>query len=214
MIVAGDPGAGEQDPPQSAVLPAALMRIEWIFPRILWMGRLRKLVVRLHFVLLLASLLGINMPESVAAEPPLTLLRAAELEQRLAAERGQVVILNLWGTWCVPCLREIPDLMEVERRLASRGVRLIGLGMDEASQRDSLVLPFHRKHFPSFRSYLRNEPDMDTLVSVVDPAWNEILPTTYLIGRDGKVFRKIQGRRSIDEFMAMLEPALAPAVPR
>ena len=34
------------------------------------------------------------------------------------------------------------------------------------------------------------------------------------IGRDGKVFRKIQGRRSIDEFMAMLEPALAPTVPR
>lgn len=159
--------------------------------------------------MLLAAVLCAGMPQSGAAEAPLTLLRAPELQQRLEAERGQVVILNLWGTWCVPCLREIPDLIEVERRLAARGVRLIGLGMDEASQRDALVLPFHRKHFPAFRSYLRNEPDMDTLVSVVDPAWNEILPTTYLIGRDGKVFKKIQGRRSIDEFIAMLEPALA-----
>ena len=159
--------------------------------------------------LLVVCVLGAGIDAGAAAEPPLTLLRAPELQQRLDSERGQIVILNLWGTWCVPCLREIPDLMEVERRLADRGVRLIGLGMDEASQRDALVLPFHRKHFPAFRSYLRNEPDMDTLVSVVDPAWNEILPTTYLIGRDGKVFKKIQGRRSVDEFIALLEPALA-----
>ncbi len=159
---------------------------------------------------LLAWSLGVAAPVAVAADAPLTPLRAAELRQRLDVERGHVVILNLWGTWCVPCLREIPDLMEVERRLAARGVRLIGLGMDEASQRDSLVLPFLSKHFPAFPSYLRNEPDMDTLVSVVDPAWNEILPTTYLIGRDGKVFRKIQGRRSVEEFVALIEPQLSP----
>ena len=165
----------------------------------------------LRFALLIAWLLFTGARPAIAAEPPLTLVRAPELQQRLESERGRVVILNLWGTWCVPCLREIPDLIEVERRLAPRGVRLIGLGMDEGSQRDALVLPFHRKHFPAFRTYLRNESDMDTLVSVVDPAWNEILPTTYLIGRDGKVFRKIQGRRTVDEFIALLEPALGPS---
>ncbi len=142
------------------------------------------------------------------ATAPAALANATQLRSRLDAERGRVLILNLWGTWCVPCLREIPDLLEVERRLASRGVRLLGLGMDEPSQRATLVEPFRAKHFPGFETLLRNEPDMDTLVSVVDPAWNEILPTTYLIGRDGKVFKKIQGRRSIDEFIALLEPAL------
>jgi thiol-disulfide isomerase/thioredoxin len=142
------------------------------------------------------------------ATAPSALANAAQLRARLAAEHGRVLILNLWGTWCVPCLREIPDLLEVERRLAPRGVRLLGLGMDEPAQRATLVEPFRAKHFPGFETLLRNEPDMDTLVSVVDPAWNEILPTTYLIGRDGKVFKKIQGRRSVDEFIALLEPAL------
>jgi thiol-disulfide isomerase/thioredoxin len=155
-------------------------------------------------------------PQAAASSPevkapaaaPAVLANAAQLRARLDAERGRVLILNLWGTWCVPCLREIPDLIEVERRLTARGVRLLGLGMDEPSQRATLVEPFRAKHFPGFETLLRNEPDMDTLVSVVDPAWNEILPTTYLIGRDGKVFKKIQGRRSIDEFIALLEPAL------
>jgi thiol-disulfide isomerase/thioredoxin len=173
------------------------------------MNTRRKLLSGLRSVLVACSL-GIAAQAALATDAPLTPLRAAELRHRLDAERGHVVILNLWGTWCVPCLREIPDLMEVERRLATRGVRLIGLGMDEASQRDSLVLPFLSKHFPAFPSYLRNEPDMDTLVSVVDPTWNEILPTTYLIGRDGKVARKIQGRRSVEEFIALIEPLLSP----
>jgi thiol-disulfide isomerase/thioredoxin len=171
---------------------------------------------RLLVIMLLACAGGALPTAAAAAEPPVarpaaagsTLTTAAQLRARLDAERGRVLILNLWGTWCVPCLREIPDLLEVERRLAARGVRLLGVGMDEPSQRATLVEPFRAKYFPGFDTLLRNEPDMDTLVSVIDPAWNEILPTTYLIGRDGKVFRKIQGRRSIDEFIALLEPAL------
>ena len=51
---------------------------------------------------------------------------------------------------------------------------------------------------------MSDEPDMDTVVSVVDPAWNEILPTTYLIGRDGQVARRIQGRKSLEEFRALV----------
>lgn len=160
--------------------------------------------------LLLMLLAGVAAP-ALPAPPASTgvpLVTAAELRARLAAERGHVVILNLWGTWCVPCLREIPDLLEVEAQLQARGVRLIGLGMDEPEQLATLVEPFRARHFPRFQTLLRNEPDMDSIVSVVDPAWNEILPTTYLIGRDGRVFRKIQGRRSVAEFIAMIEPAL------
>lgn len=153
------------------------------------------------------AVMGVAKPAR-AADGDVPLVTAAELRTRLAALRGQVVILNLWATWCVPCLREIPDLLEVEAQLQARGVRLVGLAMDEPEQRTTLVAPFRAQHFPRFQTLLRNEPDMDSLVSVIDPAWNEILPTTYLIGRDGRVFRKIQGRRSVAEFVAMLEPAL------
>ena len=62
----------------------------------------------LRFALLIAWLLFTGARPAIAAEPPLTLVRAPELQQRLESERGRVVILNLWGTWCVPCLREIP----------------------------------------------------------------------------------------------------------
>jgi thiol-disulfide isomerase/thioredoxin len=140
--------------------------------------------------------------------PPTELITAPQLRTLLEVQRGKVVVVNVWGTWCVPCLREIPDLVALEQEFAPRGVTLIGLGMDEPGMLASQVEPFRLKYFPGFRTWLRNEPDMDALVSTLDPAWNEILPTTYLIGRDGKVARKIQGRKSPEEFRELLAPLL------
>ena len=140
-----------------------------------------------------------------APAPAAELIDAAGLRQRLAAQRGKIVVLNLWATWCVPCLREIPDLVAVAQELAPRGVTLLGLSMDEPSALAAQVEPFRRKHFPAFRTWLRSTPDMDTLVSVVDPAWNEILPTTYLIGRDGKLAKKIQGKRTLEQFRELIK---------
>lgn len=135
------------------------------------------------------------------AEGRLQPVTAGEFSAVLTETRGKVVVLNLWATWCTPCLKEIPDLMQLEQELAARGVKLVAVSMDDPAELGR-VEAFRREHFPDFASYLRNEPEMDTLVSVVDPAWNELLPTTYLIGRDGKVARRIQGKRSLEDFRA------------
>lgn len=143
-----------------------------------------------------------------AAVADIRLLTAPQLRQLLAAERGKLVLLNLWATWCVPCLKEIPDLVTLEREFGPRGLVVIGVAMDEPSELESMVRPFHAKHFPGFRSYLRGEPDMDSLASAVDPAWNEMLPTTYLIGRDGKVLGRIQGKRTLEQFRALVAESI------
>jgi thiol-disulfide isomerase/thioredoxin len=141
---------------------------------------------------------------AAAAAPAAQRVNPAGLSKLLAERRGSVVVLNLWATWCVPCLREIPDLVALEKEFAARGVTLLGLSMDDPGALDDQVEPFRRKNFPAFRTWLRSEPDMDALVSVVDPAWNEILPTTYLIGRDGKVAKKIQGKRTMEQFRELI----------
>jgi thiol-disulfide isomerase/thioredoxin len=135
-------------------------------------------------------------------------LSAQALRARLAEERGQVVVLNLWATWCVSCLREIPDLLAIERELGAQGVSVIGIAMDEPQDLDALVRPFHAKHFPEFRTYLRSESDMDAVASVVDSAWNEVLPTTYIIGRQGGVIERVQGRRTLEQFRELAKRAL------
>jgi thiol-disulfide isomerase/thioredoxin len=134
---------------------------------------------------------------------PVELATAAQFRSVLAAEKGKVVVVNFWGTWCTPCLREIPDLVKLESELAPRGLVLLGVAMDEPASLDGLVRPFQGKYFPAFRTLSRNEPDMDTMASVIDPAWNELLPTTYFIDRTGKVVKRIQGKKTLDEFRTL-----------
>jgi thiol-disulfide isomerase/thioredoxin len=165
---------------------------------------MRKLAVLL---LALVSTAAFAAQPAARAGAPVALMSAADLKQALAAERGKVVVLNLWATWCTSCLKEIPDLMQLERELKGKGMTLLAVGMDDPTEL-SRITAFRDKFFPAFSTSLRSEAEMDTVVSVVDPAWNELLPTTYLIGRDGKVVKRIQGKKSLEEFRAEVGPLL------
>src|SRR5437764_6332213 len=49
----------------------------------------------------------------------------------IAAERGNVVFLNLWATWCGPCRYEIPELQAMHQKYASRGFKVVGISLDD-----------------------------------------------------------------------------------
>ena len=76
--------------------------------------------------------------------------------------------------------------------------------MDDPADLETHVVPFRAKHFPEWDTYQRAEVDMDRLVSVVDPAWNEVLPTSYLIDRRGNVSKVLFGGKSYEDFEAAL----------
>lgn len=128
--------------------------------------------------------------------------------EALLRERGRVVLVNLWATWCSPCLKEIPDLVAVAEELRGPGVTLIGVAVDDPTPGASQVEGFRRRFFPAFTTYARAGGGMDDLASVIDPAWNEVVPTTYVIGRDGRVVERIQGRKTAAEFAAAVRRAL------
>lgn len=144
---------------------------------------------------------------AAAAGIPARPVVAAELRSILEAERGRVVVLAVWATWCVPCLREIPELLALQSSLNHAGVRLIGVAVDEPAG-SGQVEEFRRRHFPAFLTYARAGPEIDELVSVVDPAWNELVPTTYVLDREGRVIERLQGRKTPEHLQAVIERAL------
>lgn len=125
------------------------------------------------------------------------------LIDELSASEGRVVLVNLWATWCTPCLREIPDLLALEAELSGDEFRLLAVSMDDAYSKD-WVSEFKAKHFPTLRSFINAELDMDTLVSGIDPVWNETLPTSYILNREGEVVQKIQGKKPMAFFREQL----------
>ena len=98
----------------------------------------------------------------------------------LADFRGEVVLLNVWATWCAPCRREMPGLQQLQERFEGRGLHVLGVSIDargaEAAIRtfaDGLGVGFQLLHDPDER---------------VTRAFRTIgVPESFLIGRDGVV---------------------------
>lgn len=143
----------------------------------------------------------------VSAQQAIQTVGPKELEAAVKSGAGKILVVNLWATWCAPCIAEIPDLIKVTRDLADKNVQLIGVAVDEPRQGTTKIASMRSKYFPEFATFARTEGELDDLISVVDPAWNEVVPTTYIIGRDGKVKSRIQGKKSFEEFRAIIQSA-------
>jgi len=103
----------------------------------------------------------------------------------LSDYKGKVVLLDFWATWCPPCLKEIPGIIELYDTYKSRGLAVIGVSMDEST---SDVKRFARRlkiNYPILLGAGR-----DDLV----PAFGELpLPTSFVIARDGRICSKHDG---------------------
>ncbi len=158
---------------------------------------------------LVAALLGLAGAALASAGEMLTSADPAEFRAALDARKERVVLVNFWATWCRPCLKELPELLILEKKYATQGFELLAVSLDEPADRETIVRPFLAKWFPELRSLMRRSPDMDSMVSVVDPAWNEVLPTSYVLDGSGRVRARLQGGKPVAEFEAAILPLLA-----
>lgn len=155
--------------------------------------------------LLIAGQVQADPASSVQSVVPVT---PAEFRMQLDARKGQLVLVNFWATWCRPCLKELPELLALEQKYAARGFALVAVSLDEPADLNSVVRPFLAKWFPALHTLARQSPDMDATVSVLDPAWNEVLPTSYVVDRSGTVRARLQGGKTAEDFAAAIRPWL------
>jgi len=143
---------------------------------------------------------------------------------RLSDYRGKVVVLNFWATWCPPCRAELPHFVDLYRAYKDKGVVMIGVSMDEAgpdyvrafSKQVGIPYPIAVAAFPELervwsplegiptvRGIGTGEPEMDN-GSV------QMMPTTFIIDRDGYIFRKHVGPRERRHLEPELKVLLGP----
>ncbi len=120
----------------------------------------------------------------------------------VAKERGNVVFLNLWATWCGPCRYEIPELEKLHKDHGASRFKVVGVSVDEGG--DQLVRDFVNEQKMTYPVAL--DPD-GRLAEMLETT---ILPTSIILDREGKVVWKHFGVVTVSdpEMMKALEAAL------
>ncbi len=124
---------------------------------------------------------------------------------KLSDYKGKAVLLNFWATWCPPCKVEIPWFVELQKQYGPDGLAVVSVAMDDASEQD--ISKFAQEMGINY-PVLHGTDEVGTAYGGV-----EGLPTTFYIGRDGKIVDRLEGLRSHREIESNIRTALAQGGP-
>lgn len=131
--------------------------------------------------------------------PALDLINVDGKRVSLSEYKGQVVLINLWATWCPPCKAEMPALQDFYEGYKDQAFTIIGIANGEAAD---VVAPFVKDYGLTFPIWLDEDFQTERLFGTIT------LPTSWLVNRNGQVVLMWYG--AISE--RMLEEYISPVI--
>jgi len=165
------------------------------------------LVVALYFINLYwiapATQKRPSKSQAPGNRPMAPLFSATDINGRkleLADYKGKVILLDFWATWCGPCRIEIPGLVQLQERYRDQGLVVIGVSMDDSVEP---VRDFYREFSMNYAVVMGESRITELYGGIIG------LPTTFLIGRDGRIYSKHMGATDVSVFEEEVKELLA-----
>ncbi|MBN2350022.1 MAG: redoxin domain-containing protein [Bacteroidales bacterium] len=110
----------------------------------------------------------------------------------LANNTEKLRLVNIWATWCAPCVIEYPEFVNIHRMYYNRDFEFVSISADKPEQKEKTLKFLQEKH-SALQNYIYSKEDKYELIEAVDPEWGGALPYTLLIEPGGNIIYKNQG---------------------
>lgn len=128
------------------------------------------------------------------AKEPVTLetIDEAGIKNLIKNNSDKLRLINVWATWCGPCVTEYPEFITMNRMYRRRDFEFISISADDPTKKDK-ALQFLQKQESSAKNYIFSTDDKYKLIESIDPNWQGALPYTILVEPGGKIVYAKQG---------------------
>jgi thiol-disulfide isomerase/thioredoxin len=116
----------------------------------------------------------------------LSLIDAPGVAAMAKNDTKKLLLVNVWATWCAPCVAEMPELVTINRIYRDRDFQFVTISLDVPEQKATALALLTKDHV-SATNYLYNSTDMDKLADALDPKWPGPVPYTVLIAPGGQI---------------------------
>ena len=109
-------------------------------------------------------------------------------EASLSSFRGEIVVLNLWASWCPPCRKEMPDLIRLSEEYNDKGVAVLGVNLATHERDANGPAEFMETFGVTFPTFIDQPIDKVNQRGVVSSLYNiQSIPYTYILDKEGKI---------------------------
>jgi peroxiredoxin len=122
----------------------------------------------------------------------LTVIAPPDLRQQLTSPSDKYRLVNVWASWCIPCVEEMGELVTMHRMFRGREFELITISADDPASKSKALKVLQTKHC-SARNFIVDIKNQDELFDAVDPEWQGAVPYTLLISPAGEVVHRVHG---------------------
>ena len=116
-------------------------------------------------------------------------------------KNSKLTVVNVWGSWCGPCVQEIPELQKLYESMKDKDVNVIGLAQDAGTDLDA-VKEIIDKNKVTYQNIVPEGATEDFVMSIM------AFPTTFFVDSDRNIVGVIQGNRNLEAFTAAVEGVL------
>ncbi len=121
----------------------------------------------------------------------------------LAAQKGKVILLDFWATWCPPCKVEIPWFVEFQQKYGPKGFIVVGVSVDDPA---AALKPFGKQYKVNYPLLVGDGRDDIKGPKAYNASWG--LPKTFVIGRDGRICKTHVGLSNKEHFEQQIKSLL------
>jgi thiol-disulfide isomerase/thioredoxin len=141
-------------------------------------------------------------PAAIEQAPEITLADLAGQPRKLSHWRGKLMLVNFWATWCAPCIKELPLLVQAQQRYAVRGFQIVGPALDAPDAVRSAVQRFGINY-----PIMAGDADV---IRAMDVLGNDLggLPFSVLIAPDGRILERITGGLTREKLAELIDAHL------
>lgn len=143
------------------------------------------------------------------AQEIVTLNKISELDDIRKANSGKVILINMWASWCKPCVEEFPDLVKLYHNYKNENFELILISLDFKEEVDSKVIPFLKKNnvdFPTY--YIDVKNNAEDIINYFDKKWEGAIPASFIYDKNNAMVEAVIGSRNYNFFEAVIKKIL------
>jgi thiol-disulfide isomerase/thioredoxin len=126
-----------------------------------------------------------------------------DFEPHLHLNNDTTYLVNFWASWCTPCVAELPAFERIGEEYRNQKVKVLLVSLDFPRQIESRLMPFLKKNEIGSEVLVLNDPDANSWIDKVDPAWTGSIPATLIYNKNDRTFR--EGAYTYEELKQIVE---------